>query len=301
MQKAKRNLRWLRITLRIIVGFIVFFIIACFVFDHFVQFRMSDNELLSFFAENHIRGEIRYYTSHDRKIRYVSIGDNGLPALFFIHGSPSSLSIYRDYYKDSLFLRTFKMYAVDRPGYGNSGFGEPEPSIEKQVEMIEPIIDSLNKIKHPLIIVAGSYGTSVACRLVMHHPNLVDGLVLIAPSLAPGEEKVYRFTNIVESPLLNWLIPRMFKSANTEKIHHREELVKMLPYWSKITIPVIYMQGEKDGLVYTSNAAFAKQYLINAPYLEIHFFKGKPHFIPFSERPYIREKILQMLQLTGKK
>ena len=301
MPEQKLKFRWLRRILRIIAGCILFFIIACFVFDHFVQFRMSDDDLLSFLNNNHAKGEIRYYESHGRKIRYLSVGDNSLHALFFIHGSPSSLSIYKDYYKDPLFLKTFKMYAVDRPGYGNSGFGDPEPSIRKQVEMIAPILDSLNKITHPLIIVAGSYGTSVACRLVMDHPDLADGLVLVAPSLAPGEEKVFWFTNAVENPLINWFIPRMFQSANTEKIHHKEELTKMFPLWPKIHIPVMYMQGANDKLVYTSNATFAKQHLTNVPYLDIHFFENKPHFIPFSERPFIRQKILQMLQITRKK
>lgn len=300
MAKHRLKYRWLRIVLRILVCFVGLFIIACYVFDYFVQFRMSDDEWRTFFKENNVKGEIHYYTVNDRKIRYISAGEDSLPTLFFIHGSPSSSSIYKDYFKDSLYLHTFKMYAVDRPGYGSSGFGKPEISIQKQAAAIKPILDSLNKITHPLIIVGASYGTSVACRLVMDNPQLADGLVLVAPALAPGEEKVYWFTPAVENPLINWFIPRMFQSANTEKIHHKEQLTKMLPLWKNITIPVMYMQGAKDELVYTTNAAFAKKQLVNAPYLDIRFFPGRPHFIPFSERPTIRKKILQMLQLASK-
>ena len=93
----------------------------------------------------------------------------------------------------------------------------------------------------------------------------------------------------------------MFKSANNEKIRHKEELTKMLPFWKNIHVPVMYMQGEKDELIYTTNAGFAKKHLTNVPYLDIHFFKGRPHFIPFTERPAIRQKILQMLQMIRKK
>ena len=73
------------------------------------------------------------------------------------------------------------MYAVDRPGYGFSGLGEPVLSIQKQAAMIKPILDSLNKAGKPVIIMAESYGTSIACRMTMDYPGLVNGLVWLVP------------------------------------------------------------------------------------------------------------------------
>ena len=299
MKNKKVPARLLRISLRILVFSILFFILSSFVFDQFVQFRMSDKEIFSFFSQNKVQGEVRSYNKYGRKIRYLSVGDDSLPTLLFIHGSPSSTSFFMEYFKDSLFLHTFKMYAVDRPGYGSSGFGKPEPSIEKQADIIQPILEELNKVRHPVILVAASYGSSIACRLAMDNPQLVNGLILIGPSLAPGEEKTYWFTPVIENPLINWTIPRMFQSANTEKIHHREGLCEMLPLWKNIRVPVMYLQGAQDKLIYTSNAAFAKKQLINAPCLDIHFFEGLPHFIEFRERPAIRQKILEMLDLVN--
>src|ERR1044071_1791737 len=142
-KKPRRN--WLKFVLKFILVLITLFIIACLVVDYFVQFRMNDKELRAYFKENKIKGTIGYYKAGGRTIRYISVGNNSLPTLFFIHGAPASLSIYHNYYKDSLLLKTFKMYAVDRPGYGYSGVGLPEPSIQKQVEMIRPVIDSLNQ------------------------------------------------------------------------------------------------------------------------------------------------------------
>lgn len=250
---------------------------------------------MKLFADNHVPGSIHYYTGGIRPIRYVTIGSDTLPTLFMIHGAPSSLSIYERYFIDTTFLQRFRMVAVDRPGYGYSGFGQPEPSIDKQADMLWPILQPLRNGK-PLLIVGGSYGSSVACRLVMDHPGCADGLMLIAPSLAPGEEKMYWFTYIVENPLVHWFIPRMFKSANTEKIHHREELTKMLPYWKSIDIPVTYLQGEKDRLIYTSNADFARKMLVNSPRLDISFLKNRPHFFVFTEYPAIRSRILELYE-----
>jgi hypothetical protein len=86
MEKRKRKGRWFRRLLRTLFGLIVVLIIACFVFDHYVQFRKSDEALNNFFAQNHIPGHIGYYTTHGRKLRYVSIGNDRLQTLLYIHG-----------------------------------------------------------------------------------------------------------------------------------------------------------------------------------------------------------------------
>lgn len=272
----------------------ILFIIACFIFDHYVQFRRSDKEMTEIFAQHNINASIHYYNTHGRTLRYVSSGADSLPTLLFLHGSPGSISFYSGRFADSILRNKFKMYAVDRPGYGYSGFGDPEPSIQLQAEMIRPILDSLHKASHPIIIVGGSYGSSIACRLAMDHPELVDGLVLTGPSLAPGRETYFWFTHIIEHWSVRWFIPRMFKSANTEKVHHKEELEKMLPYWKNIRVPVAYLQGENDNIIDTSNAGFAREYLVNAPYLNIQFIKNRQHRLAQFEWPAIRKSIMDV-------
>jgi len=300
MQKTKRKGRWIRRILRTLLGIIIFFIIACFVFDHYVQFRKSDEELNKFFTEDHIPGKIGYYETHGRRLRYVTIGSDDLPTLVFIHGSPASMSLYRGRFSDPTILKTFRILAVDRPGYGYSGFGDPEPSIQKQSEMIRSLLDSVYKVKHPVVVVGGSFGAPIACRLAMDHPELVDGLVITGPAIGPGREKVFWFTSVIENPAIRWFIPRMFKSANTEKIHHKEELEKMLPYWKNIRVPVMYLQGAKDHLIDTSNASFARQQLVNAPYLNIYFFPNRHHYLAQYEWPTIKDRIMKVFEMVRK-
>ncbi len=298
MQKKKRKGRWLRRLLRIFLGLVIFLVIACFVFDHYIQFRKSDKELNRFFRENHIPGMIGYYTALGRRLRYVSIGKDNLPTLVFIHGSPASMSLYRGRFSDKTILKTFHILAIDRPGYGYSGFGDPEPSIQKQSEMISLLLDSLYKAKHPIIVVGGSFGAPIACRLAMNHPELVDGLVITGPAIGPAREKVFWFAPIIENPAIRWFIPRMFQSANTEKLHHKEELEKMLPYWKNIHVPVMYLQGAKDHLVDTSNASFARQQLVNAPYLDIYFFPNRGHYLAQYEWPTIKNRIMRVYEMV---
>jgi pimeloyl-ACP methyl ester carboxylesterase len=296
MKKQKRKGRWWRRVLRTFVVLTGLFIIACFIFDHFYQFRKSDEELRQIFRDNHIPATLSYYTSNGRRLRYVSVGNDSLPVLLFLHGSPGSMSYYSWRFKDPEIEGKFRIYAVDRPGYGYSGFGNPEPSIQKQSEMIRPLLDSLNRVRHPVIVVGGSYGSSIACRLAMDHPELVDGLVLTGPSLAPGQEKYFWFTPVIESPLIRWFIPRMLRSANTEKYYHKEELEKMLPLWKNIRVPVMYLQGAKDNIIDTSNATFARKALVNVPYLNIHFFPNREHRLAQFEWQAIKKSILEVYE-----
>jgi len=129
----------------------------------------------------------------------------------------------------------------------------------------------------------------------MDNPGLVDGIVLVAPALAPGEERMFWFTPAIEHPVLRWFVPRMLQSANTEKLHHRDELEKMLPLWPDIRVPVIYLQGADDDLVYTTNANFAKEHLINVPYLRVEMIPKTGHLIAFLDKDRVENAILDMI------
>ena len=297
----KRKYRWFRILLRIIIVLIGLFICACLIFDHYKQFRKSDEELTEIFRARNIDATISYYETQGRTLRYVSVGNDSLPTLLLLHGSPGSMSYYSGRYDDSIIRKTFRVFAVDRPGYGYSGLGDPEPSIKKQAEMIRPLLDSLHKISHPVIIAGGSYGASIACRIAMDYPHLVDGLVLTGPSLGPGLEKYFWFTYLIEHWSIRWFIPRIFRSANTEKVHHREELEQMLPLWKNIRVPVVYIQGENDDIVDTTNASFAREHLVNAPYLDIQFVKQRFHRLAQFEWPTIRNGILKVYGIIQQK
>ena len=287
-------------SIKIVMGAYLFLAVILFLFDAFIQFRDNDRELQNYFSGKKIKADINYYSSGGRRLRYIRIGnENARATILFIHGAPSSISYFKNYLSDPNLTSQAELFAVDRPGYGYSGFGDPQPSIEAQAEMIRPILDSLHHINHPVILVGVSYGTSVACRLAMDHPGLVDGLVLVAPALAPGEEKVPGIATTMESPVFKWMIPRMFISANAEKLSHEAELRKMLPGWKKIRVPVVYLQGAEDGLVYPSNAMFAKRELIHAACLDITMIPGKGHLIAFSEQGLIGKSIFEMLQVSS--
>lgn len=285
----------IRLLVNMAVSAFVFLILSLLIFDQFVQFRLDDKDIYTQFHKAHLEPTIGYYHTGGRTIRYMSVGQDTSCSVLFIHGAPSSLSYWRNYMMDSNLLAHTEMFAVDRPGYGYSGLGHPVPNIQQQALLLKPLLDSIRSLHHPVVLVGASYGTAVASRLAMDNPQDVDGIVLVAPAIAPTQEKMFWFTPAIEHPALRWFVPRMLQSANTEKIHHADELRKMRPLWGNIRVPVIYLQGGKDDLVYTTNADSARLYLKNAPSLEIEMIPGKGHLISFSNKPQVEAAILKMI------
>ena len=74
----------------------------------------------------------------------------------------------------------------------------------------------------------------------------------------------------------------------------------MIPMWNKIDVPVFYLQSEKDNVVYSSNAEFARQNLVNVPFLKIHLFKGRKHNIDSKHQIAIRNKLVELLKILSK-
>jgi pimeloyl-ACP methyl ester carboxylesterase len=217
------------------------------------------------------------------------------PLYLLIHGAPSSCNYYHHFMDDTALRSMANLVAVDRAGYGYSGFGKPLPSLEMQAATIKPVLDSLRHTGQPVVVVGASYGTSVACRLAMDYPQLVDGLVLIAPALAPGEEKTYAISYALESPLFTWAQPPMIHSANVEKLTHEAELRKMEPRWGEIRVPVFYFQGIDDDLIYTTNAAFARRKLVNARHLSITMIPNRGHLLVYNEAPRLKQALADIL------
>jgi pimeloyl-ACP methyl ester carboxylesterase len=227
---------------------------------------------------------IRYRAS-GHTMRYLKVGSDTLPTLVFIHGAPSSLKGWANFYLDSSFQKAFRIVSVDRPGYGQSDFGEVVLDLQKQAALIRPLFDQIENGK-PVTIVGSSYGGTITARLLMDYPGIADNAVLLSSSLKPGAEKTYGISHLLKTPLIKYLFPKFLRLATYEKFSHFKELEKMRD-WEKIRVPILVIQGDKDDLIYPDNADYAKEKLVNAP-VEMIVLPGRGHALQFSEPQTIK-------------
>jgi pimeloyl-ACP methyl ester carboxylesterase len=180
------------------------------------------------------------------------------------------------------------MVSYDRPGYGYSEFGHAETSIDMQAEVC---VAMLEKMAPPRILLGASYGGPIAAAVAMKRPDLVDGLILAAPAVVPGGEKIYNVSHVAK--WLPGMVPRMFRVANAEKLSHERELKKMLPYWCTIEAPVVHIQGLDDHLIFPENIEFLKDSLICSPPKTVAI-ENQTHFLSGPQRQLITSEIIEL-------
>lgn len=258
---------------------------------------MSESEIQKEFFTLAERPHEHQIAIGNRSINYAEIGNDSLPVVVFVHGSPGSWSAFVDFMKDTTLLKQVKMVSVDRLGFGRSHLGKAEISLEQQARYLMPILKKYKHQGQKLIVVGHSLGGPVIARLAMDYPTLVDALVIVAGSIAPQLEPNERWFRL---PLhfwpIRWLIPASFRASNTEILYLKPELEKMLPLWKNIHQPVIVIQGQKDNLVDPLNADFAQKMLVNSQEVKMVIVPDMNHFVPWEHPELIKNAILQVLK-----
>lgn len=249
----------------------------------------KDSTVFEQFEQRALKSEkpqiIRYRTN-GRTMRFLKVGADSLPTLVFIHGAPSSLKGWANFYLDTLFQKKFRMISIDRPGYGQSDFGEVVTDLQKQAALIKPLFDQIDNGKE-VTIVGSSYGGTITARLLMDYPGIADKAILLSSSIKPGAEKIYGISYLMKTPIIKYIFPKFLRLATYEKFSHFDELTKMKD-WDKIKIPVLVIQGDKDDLIYPDNADYAKEKLVNA-LVELVVLPGRGHALQFSEPATIKQ------------
>jgi len=235
------------------------------------------------------------------RMHFVSAGRSEPAAppparVLFVHGSPGTWDAWKTWLEDAELRDRARLVAADRPGFGGSERGTAEPSLARQVAALAAILDS--EPGPPAIVVGHSLGGPIAARLAMDRPDLVAGLVLVAPSIDPALEK-RRWYNVAASlALVQLFLPVDWTTSNRELWPLKRELEAMMPKWESIAAPVIVIQGEEDDLVPPGNADFAERMMPSN--VDVRRIPGEGHFVLWRQPRTVSAAILELLDRSQK-
>ena len=263
------------------------------------SFRMSPKKVDNYFESSTIKPSIESYKVDGRKVNFASIGADSLPTIIFFHGAPGSWSAFINFLANPDLNSRAKIVSVDRPGYGYSNFGNSEPSLLKQSKLLKPLLEEYSAT--PNILIGHSLGSPIVAKLAMMYPELVQGLVMVAPSVDPELEPNETWFRLpLHTPFLRWMLPLSLRVTNDEIYFLKDELELMLPDWPKIRVPVIVIQGMKDRLVPAGNATFAQEQMTNTD-VKVVRIEDMNHFVPWTHPQLIDDAIKEHLELVKKK
>jgi pimeloyl-ACP methyl ester carboxylesterase len=99
----------------------------------------------------------------------------------------------------------YRVIAIDRPGHGWSDRpgGRADAAPARQAALIHEVLVAIG-VEHA-VVVAHSLGGSVATRLTLDRPELVSGLVLLAPATHPWPGGVAWYYTPATTPVLGTL------------------------------------------------------------------------------------------------
>ncbi|MEP7258769.1 MAG: alpha/beta hydrolase, partial [Flavitalea sp.] len=245
-----------------------------------MTFRTADGKAKETFAGKGIQLITATIKVDDYPIHFVRTGNDSLPTIFFIHGSPGSWTAFEDYLSDSGLLKKFRMVSIDRPGFGYSNFGEPR-HLARQSELISPVFNLLRNGK-PFFLAGHSLGGPMVVKLAADNPGIFSGLAIISGSFDPTEEKPEKWRPVLFNTPLNYFVPGAMRASNIELWYLKKDLVDLKNDFQKITCPVFFIHGLEDTWVPPGNVAYAEKLLVNASEIKELMIPGANHFIPWS-------------------
>jgi pimeloyl-ACP methyl ester carboxylesterase len=281
-----------KIPRRLLTGFLILIAIWLVFAQCSMKFRMSDSEAKEKFSKNNIALTTEFITIDGFKRHYAKTGSDSLPTLFFVHGSPGGWTAFEKYMQDKDLLSKYRMISVDRPGFGYSQFGDSK-NLDEQSKLISPIAKMFQNGK-PMYAVGHSLGGPMIVKLQMDNENLFTGLVLLAASNDPNEEKPERWRYVMKATPLSYLLPGAFRPSNKELVYLKTDLKYLDKEWEKITCPVWIIHGDKDTFVPPGNVEYTKKKLTKAKSVEVKILPGARHFIPWEQYGDIKDVLMKL-------
>ena len=278
-----RSIRFL-----IVIGIAIASLSSCTV----LQYRASDTKIISQYEEKGIKTEFVYFKidSLDRTLRMQKVEREGNSKnIVFIHGSPSSSLAWMDFLPDSTLIEKANLYAIDRPGYGYSDFGDEIQSIKLQSLLINEFLNELD-LKN-IILVGSSYGGPIAARMAVLNDN-IDGVIMISAAIDPTIENDIWASRFTQWKLTRWLVPTGYRVAGDEKTVHAAELETLEADWAQVTIPILHLHGDADDIVPVENLQYTDNAFAKA---ETKTFPNVGHELAWKDARIIKDEILQFL------
>ena len=222
---------------------------------------------------------------------------SGGPIFVLVHG----LGVSSRYFQPAAaeLARHGQVYLVDLPGHGAS----PKPSPARHVSIADhaAVLGGLiAETGAPRVVLVGhSMGAQVVARLAIDHPDVVDRVVLMAPTLDPALRTPARAVGrllrdgVREPPIANFIAVTdyLLRCGLRYGLQQLPNVLEDRPedYLPMLTTPTLVIRGDRDPIVEHGWAAEVAGLVPGARLAEV---RG-PHVIMFTDPVGVAREIAE--------
>lgn len=225
------------------------------------------------------------------EVAYLQGGDESLPIVLYVHGTPGSSHAFRDYVANP--IPGTQAISIDRPGFGETIPNEPTGVLAEHVEALEPFLKKRGG-RWP-ILVGHSMGAPIIALAAMMYPERVAGLVIISGAMDPALEKIFWYQYLAESGTIPYALPESIVHSNRELFPYKSELEAMQPRLNEIACPIVIIHAKDDFLVPFSNVEYMKDRFTARSILSIEELDAGDHFLLWNSTDIVRGGIQRVL------
>lgn len=145
--------------------------------------------------------------------------------------------------------------AIDQPGYGEAPEPPRTPTMERTADHVAAYVRSRGA--GPVIAIGHSMGTQVVAELAARHPDVVERVVLVGPTVNPAERTAVRQLArlaqdlAIESPRVLALGTREYLRAGPNLRRKMRAMLVHRPEeaYPRGRVPALVLRGEHDRVV----------------------------------------------------
>ncbi|MFP6581334.1 MAG: alpha/beta hydrolase [Candidatus Hydrogenedentota bacterium] len=219
-----------------------------------------------------------------------SVSDPDLPRLIYVHGTPGDAGAFERYLLNP--MEGYESISVDRPGFGQTSPKIPAYSLADHAAALEPFL--VEQGGQWPILIGHSLGGPIIAQVAAQYPERVSGIVILAGSLDPDEEKWHWYNRLLDWKATAYLVPQGLRNSNRELKPMRSELEKLEPLLSQVECLVTILHAPDDMLVPYANVAYMERMFPEGSILETVILEEKNHFLPWNSEGEVRAAIVRM-------
>jgi pimeloyl-ACP methyl ester carboxylesterase len=198
-----------------------------------------------------------------------------------------------------LLADNFPIYVPDLVGHGRSSKTINALGVIEQAKTLIAWIEALNHSKVRLL--ANSYGCEIITEMAIMRPDLVDRLILTAPTADPAhptvrEQAFLLFCDALrENPLMGFVLLRDMSELGWKRGMQTTQIMvdyDYLPRLPLVTTKTLVVGGEKDPLAPKN---WIDRVVSLLPDGRSHIISGAPHNVNFTTPSHLNEAVLKFL------